>query len=523
MSKLIKGGFIVVAVAAIAGYATYSYFSDTETSTGNSFTAGAIDLTVDSTQHYNSMICANVNGFGSPYVWIPESASPANYTPADATTYNTANPAGFPKAGTSCDGSWTATDLGAQKFFNFTDVKPGDSGEDTISLNVTNNDAWACVDVNVTKNDDVSLTEPEQEAGDVANTGSLLDGELAQNLYFTAWADDGDNVWETNEPLLFSNTSGPASDVLNGKTYALADSTTSGGPLTGTVTKYVGLAWCAGTQTVTSTNHTITCNGAGMGNNTQTDMMEASIAFRAVQSRNNTNFICSDATVVRVGANNLAPNFTDVAAHPEKWFMYNDDPDPSSGGADYGIDNTLGTFVAGPPVPFYGTGSIQFTLGAAPNSRKNIATYKFSGTPLASITQMSFGAYSHSGFSSTESPFLNFNVDFNGSDTWQRRLVYVPSGNGSAPQDTWNNYDAIQGGAAKWVLSGGTWPGDGFPATTQKAWSSILSQYPGVRIRVTDSWLGIRVGEPGPTGYVGNVDFFKIATGGAPTVYDFEN
>ena len=132
----------------------------------------------------------------------------------------------FPVEYSACDGTWVAADLGAQKFFNFADIKPGDSGEDTISLNVTNNDAWACVDVNVTKNDDVSSTEPELESGDVANTGSLLDGELAQNVYFTAWADDGDNVWEANEPLLFSNKSGPASDVLNGKTYALADSTT---------------------------------------------------------------------------------------------------------------------------------------------------------------------------------------------------------------------------------------------------------------------------------------------------------
>src|ERR1039458_5205787 len=63
-----------------------------------------------------------------------------------------------------------------------------------------------------------------------------------------------------------------------------------------------------------------------------------------------------------------------------KWFMYNDTNDT--------IDNTLGSFVTGPATPFYGTGSIQFTLGETPLDRKNIATYQFSGTPLASIKQM---------------------------------------------------------------------------------------------------------------------------------------
>lgn len=47
MKKILKSSAIVLAVAAIAGVATYSYFSDTETSTGNTFTAGVIDIVVD--------------------------------------------------------------------------------------------------------------------------------------------------------------------------------------------------------------------------------------------------------------------------------------------------------------------------------------------------------------------------------------------------------------------------------------------------------------------------------------------
>ncbi|KKU70956.1 MAG: hypothetical protein UX97_C0016G0004 [Candidatus Beckwithbacteria bacterium GW2011_GWA2_47_25] len=163
------------------------------------------------------------------------------------------------------------------------------------------------MDVNITKNDDVSSVEPELEAGDVTNTDSIFDGELAQNLKFAAWLDwgstpgfgggddedEGDNIWqgEQAEPLLFSNQSGPASDVLGGRTYKLADSTTVGGPIPAGQTNYIGLAWCAGTQTVGST---ITCDGAGMGNNAQTDSMVADIAFRVEQSRNNPNFVCGN-------------------------------------------------------------------------------------------------------------------------------------------------------------------------------------------------------------------------------------
>jgi predicted ribosomally synthesized peptide with SipW-like signal peptide len=287
--KIIISLSVIAAVAAVVIGGTISYFSDTETSTGNTFTAGSIDLKVDSTQHYNNAVCVN-------NAWALEPNKTAD-TPQ------------YPVIGSACDGTWVAADLGAQKFFNFADIKPGDSGENTISLNVTNNDAWACADVNVTKNADVTSTEPELAAGDtLAVPGSTTDGELAQNVYFTAWADDGDNIWEANEPLLFTNHSGPASDVLGGKTYTIADSTT--GAMTGGSTKYIGLAWCAGTQTVNETAHTITCNGATMGNNAQTDMMEASIAFRVEQSRNNAGFTCAASSISTVRVSNLDPSFT---------------------------------------------------------------------------------------------------------------------------------------------------------------------------------------------------------------------
>jgi len=48
MRKILTAIFVVGLVATIAGVGIYAYFSDTETSTGNTFTAGTLDLkTID--------------------------------------------------------------------------------------------------------------------------------------------------------------------------------------------------------------------------------------------------------------------------------------------------------------------------------------------------------------------------------------------------------------------------------------------------------------------------------------------
>src|SRR3989344_4831341 len=204
MKKILLSLSMIAVVAVVVAGATGAFFSDTETSTGNTFTAGAIDLTVDNTQHYNDMVCVWEGDTNGAWVWDGPSG-------------------GYPEAGTECDGTWLPANLGAHKFFNFLDVKPGDEGENTISLHIDNNDAYACVDVNVYDNDDNTPTEPE--LADDPDQGPGL-GELAENVNFFAWSDwgvvpgfqgndatEGDNVWQIDEPALFSNI-GPASDVL---------------------------------------------------------------------------------------------------------------------------------------------------------------------------------------------------------------------------------------------------------------------------------------------------------------------
>lgn len=269
---------IAAAAAAVVG-GTGAFFSDTETSTGNTFTAGAIDLQVDSQQRYNNAVCVD-------RVWVL----------ADSGSEPDVNQ--YPVLGSACGGTWEMKDLEPtiDKFFNFGDVKPGDSGENTISLHVINNDAYACVDITGLEDEDNSQTEPETQA--VLDTDDMESGELAEGLNFFAWNDDGDNVFEGSanpgfpEVPLFSNVVGPASDVLGGKTYTLASPSTN--PLPGGSTSYIGIAWCAGALTPTSlVDGGWTCDGDSLGNEAQTDSVSADISFRVEQARNNPSFSCT--------------------------------------------------------------------------------------------------------------------------------------------------------------------------------------------------------------------------------------
>ncbi len=264
----------------IAAGATGAFFSDTENSTGNTFTAGAIDLKIDNASYYNGV--ANV--------------------------------------GTS----WTETDLTDQKFFDFADLKPNDYGEDTISLHVDTNDAFLCADVTLTSNNDNGVNEPEGVDGDVSDGPGM--GELAALVNFIWWADDGDNVLETGENVISQGPIGALS--LNSPfKFALADSdeniwTGIGGPVVGNMTYYIGKAWCFGTIGTSpddqdgagnakspagdnNANATagepedggISCDGSLLDNTSQTDSLTADVSFEAVQARHNSAFQCQDTPV----------------------------------------------------------------------------------------------------------------------------------------------------------------------------------------------------------------------------------
>lgn len=280
MKKILLSTALILFVGgAMALGGTGAFFSDTELSSGNTFAAGDIDLKIDNSSYYNGVVSSTT--------------------------------------------SWSLVDLTVEKFFNFLDLKPGDYGEDTISFHVDTNDAYLCANVTLTSNDDNGINEPEAEDGDV--TPGVGEGELAQNVNFMWWADDGDNVLETGENVI---SSGPIGNLTLNQPFpfALADSdeniwTGVGGPVKGDETLYIGKAWCFGditpsplAQSSLGSRATSTpaedgngnqlagepadggylCNGSKLNNITQTDSLTADVSFSAVQSRHNSTYQCKE-------------------------------------------------------------------------------------------------------------------------------------------------------------------------------------------------------------------------------------
>lgn len=271
--SLLITGLIGVVVLRFSG----AFFSDTEKSSNNVLVAGSIDIKIDNTSYLN-------------------------HATSSATTWQFSD---------LNDGQGPSS--GQYLFFNFTDIKPDDEGEDTISLHVEGNEAWACMNMSITKNDDNTCTEPESLDDTTCNEpdDDTLDGELAQNLNFIFWNDDGDNILETEENVL---AEGSASAVLNDTTIILADSSENNlavqpvGPLSGNGTYYIGKAWCFGILTKApltqdslgvespyspaNTTGGISCDGTSLDNSTQSDVLMGDISFSAYQARNNPDFLC---------------------------------------------------------------------------------------------------------------------------------------------------------------------------------------------------------------------------------------
>lgn len=238
--KILMSLVTILAVVGASLGATAAYFSDTETSIGNVFAAGSIDLKVDNE-------C---------------------YLQGEQIT----------------DCTWLdLRDLSDEVFFHFADLKPGAYGEDTVSLHVYENDAWAWLKIDsITSNENI-CTEPEQEEDGTCGDPGEGEGELLENLDFLIWLDDGDNKYEEGEEILHESNFEP---YLPGrcKVWQLDgnSSTSEVEPLEGSQDYYLGFSWCFG---IFDNNYQ--CDGASIGNNVQTDSLTMNISFTAVQAQNN--------------------------------------------------------------------------------------------------------------------------------------------------------------------------------------------------------------------------------------------
>ncbi len=258
MKKILTSLLLITIIGGALVSQTRSFFSDTETSEENVFETGAIDLQI---------------GNESVYLGNPSVAT-----------------------------SWELKDLtGVEKFFNFTDLKPGDWGNDTISIKVDTNPAWACANVKFTENSDSTFTEPEDMMDSLLdNADGTPDGDLAENLQFRFWVELHNNNKQDPDEVPF--LAGTASDILDGATYALADTTqniftnSTGDDLDAGQVYKIGKAFCYGEFSV---NNDINgpgygCDGTPVSNLSQTDRLVGDLTFYAEQNRNNNQFVCND-------------------------------------------------------------------------------------------------------------------------------------------------------------------------------------------------------------------------------------
>lgn len=244
VTRVIRIGLILSLVVFLA----YVYVAEGQ-STGTTFATygsqGKFDLKVDSTTYYNGLL------------------QPAR--------------------------TWNLKNLvpGVDKFWKFDDVKPGDTGTSSISLHVTGEKAYACLDFYHYADYENGINEPESHV-DMSSTT----GELAEGLEFFAWRDDGDKKFEVGEVPLFGTSTQSAAVVLNNTSYAIADAVT-GTPLSSWSTRYIGVYWCAGNLTVDVTTAKATCDGTVLGNEAQTDSMAVDVGIRAVSATAQPKFTCN--------------------------------------------------------------------------------------------------------------------------------------------------------------------------------------------------------------------------------------
>jgi predicted ribosomally synthesized peptide with SipW-like signal peptide len=234
---------VIGVVAAIAIGGTIAYFSDVETSTGNTFTAGTLDLIID------------IDGVLQP------------------------NPFVGP-------------------IFEQEDMKPGDNGEKTLSLHV-DNDACGFISIAIDTDFDNTCTEPEGKDEDPAGGVCDADGELNDEVNWVIWRDEGSvEGWQCNTDNPPTPTADPeigcgadpqeGNNIWDDTVYeilltegSLTEMENWGfGGIKASDIQYYGFAWCFGEWNGAS------CDGSIPLNEAQSDSFTATMTITANQYRN---------------------------------------------------------------------------------------------------------------------------------------------------------------------------------------------------------------------------------------------
>ncbi|RXK50379.1 vWA domain-containing protein [Halorientalis pallida] len=198
--KVLAGLGGIGLASAGAGLGTSAFFSDGESFLGNSLTAGTLDLKLDykATYQGGEGRLAAVQAMGYPDAEViaddpgryllDQAPSPGdlqeweNYVQGDDFAFCSAEADEFLVNGDEIP------------VFSLEDIKPGDSGEVTISLHICDNPAYLRLIGDIVENAENDQNDPE-----IADEGVDSDGigELADEIQVCVWYDeDCDNVYE---------------------------------------------------------------------------------------------------------------------------------------------------------------------------------------------------------------------------------------------------------------------------------------------------------------------------------------
>ncbi|MFB6101770.1 MAG: YncE family protein, partial [Haloplanus sp.] len=178
-------------------------FSDQETFENDRLVAGELDLMVDWQQTYN----------GEPVDAFPDADGDDVQDPI-RTRRELADEAGLPIDSPSVETAFrdqfaNVPDDRPRPLIDLDDVKPGDSGEVTVSLHLFDNPGYLDMVGRLLENAEDGLTESE---GDDPGENGGPPGELADEIRATLWYDeDGDNELDPGDSTLLRKRCGESS------------------------------------------------------------------------------------------------------------------------------------------------------------------------------------------------------------------------------------------------------------------------------------------------------------------------
>jgi hypothetical protein len=398
---------------------------------------------------------------------------------------------------------WEETDINDERFFDFTDIKPGDNGRNGISLHVYDNPAYACLIAHDGDDDENTVFEAEGDDDDTA-------GELQDYITVFTWVDeDEDGLYDpNNEEALDTKTLGELGSI------ASLDSN-NGEFLSATTTEYIGLAWCAGTIEVDDTTGEISCDGSTMLDDAQSDIFTASLTAFAEQTRHNDDFSCADVVLDEDDGGDS--NVTTVDSNNSDWGFL----DETTGSFPTGTAN--GSFVAGPASAPLGTGSAE--LAVTNGGGLVLGALLLTGQRLDEIDTLTYSTYRQSG----DAP-LAVSLQFNFTDDvtvpypgWQGRLVYEPYHTDTVMTGSWQTWDTLNDApTGNWWFTGA--PGSGAcPQSDPCTWSEVLAAFPNGGVNSSFGGVLLKAGGGWSSDFVGNVDDLTIGINGSTETFDFED